>query len=96
MSSQRQTIAVADAWAERAEVTERRPLHRDRAASSTFGYKAGFVVGLLRGATILPQLTFDLDDTLATVARERITRSCRGRRRSTSRSSTTPTATATT
>lgn len=73
MSSQRQTIAVADAWAERAEVTEDDRYIVITPFFHTFGYKAGFVVGLLRGATIVPQRVFDLDDTLDTVTRERIT-----------------------
>jgi HIP---CoA ligase len=39
----------------------------------TFGYKAGFVACLLRGATIVPEPVFDVDAVLATAARERIT-----------------------
>ncbi len=39
----------------------------------TFGYKAGIIACLLRGATIVPQAVFDVDTTLATIARERIT-----------------------
>lgn len=73
MSSQRQTIAVADAWAERAEVTEDDRYIVITPFFHTFGYKAGFVVCLLRGATVVPQMVFDLDDTLDTVTRERIT-----------------------
>jgi HIP---CoA ligase len=39
----------------------------------TFGYKAGFLSCILRGATIVPEPVFDVDAVLATVARERIT-----------------------
>jgi acyl-CoA synthetase (AMP-forming)/AMP-acid ligase II len=39
----------------------------------TFGYKAGVLACLLRGATIVPMPVFDVEATLATIARERIT-----------------------
>jgi HIP---CoA ligase len=39
----------------------------------TFGYKAGFLACLMRGATIVPQAVFDVDQVLAAVERERIT-----------------------
>jgi acyl-CoA synthetase (AMP-forming)/AMP-acid ligase II len=39
----------------------------------TFGYKAGIIACLLRGATIVPQPVFDVDTTLGLVQRERIT-----------------------
>ncbi len=73
MSSQRQTIAVADAWAERAEVSERDVYMIIAPFFHTFGYKAGWVVCLLRGATIVPQITFELDDVLASVERDGVT-----------------------
>jgi HIP---CoA ligase len=39
----------------------------------TFGYKAGIIACLLRGATIVPQPVFDVPTTLDTIGRERIT-----------------------
>jgi acyl-CoA synthetase (AMP-forming)/AMP-acid ligase II len=39
----------------------------------TFGYKAGVIACLLRGATIVPQPVFDVDTTLGLVEKERIT-----------------------
>lgn len=39
----------------------------------TFGYKAGFLACLLRGATIVPEAVFDVPRVLARVAAERIT-----------------------
>jgi acyl-CoA synthetase (AMP-forming)/AMP-acid ligase II len=39
----------------------------------TFGYKAGIIACLLRGATIVPQAVFDVDSTLEQIGRERIT-----------------------
>jgi acyl-CoA synthetase (AMP-forming)/AMP-acid ligase II len=73
MSSHRQTIAVAAAWAERARVTTRDVYLIINPFFHSFGYKAGWVVSLLRGATIVPQLKFDVDLALATVERERVT-----------------------
>ena len=72
-STHRQTIAVAAAWAERAEVTERDVYMIIAPFFHTFGYKAGWVVALLRGATILPQLTFDIERVVDQVERERVT-----------------------
>jgi len=39
----------------------------------TFGYKAGWMACLVHGVTILPQATFDVDEVLDTIERERIT-----------------------
>ena len=39
----------------------------------TFGYKAGFLACLLRGATMLPVATFDVSSVLRTIDAERIT-----------------------
>ncbi|AVH58139.1 MULTISPECIES: FadD3 family acyl-CoA ligase [Streptomyces] len=38
----------------------------------TFGYKAGIVACLMRGATMIPQPVFDVDTVLANVASERV------------------------
>ncbi|HVY95653.1 MAG TPA: FadD3 family acyl-CoA ligase [Solirubrobacterales bacterium] len=73
MSAHRQTIAVADAWAERAEVNDEDVYMIISPFFHSFGYKAGWVVCLLRGATIVPALTFDLDHVVATVESERVT-----------------------
>ncbi|HYC82583.1 MAG TPA: AMP-binding protein [Solirubrobacterales bacterium] len=72
MSSHRQTIAVAAAWAECAEVSERDVYMVIAPFFHTFGYKAGWVVCLLHGATILPQITFDVDAAMAAIERERV------------------------
>jgi acyl-CoA synthetase (AMP-forming)/AMP-acid ligase II len=39
----------------------------------SFGYKAGWLSSILRGAKILPVLTFDLDTVLAQIERDRVT-----------------------
>lgn len=73
VSAHRQTVAVAEAWAERARVSEDDVYLIINPFFHSFGYKAGWVVALLRGATIVPLPRFDLDATLATIARERVT-----------------------
>lgn len=39
----------------------------------TFGYKAGIVASLMRGAVMVPMATFDVDAAFRTIERERIT-----------------------
>ena len=38
----------------------------------TFGYKAGVIACLMRGATMIPQPVFNVDTVLANIAAERI------------------------
>ena len=73
VSAHRQTVAVASAWAERAKVTDRDVYMIIAPFFHTFGYKAGWVVALLCGATIVPQLTFDIDRVVDQIERERVT-----------------------
>jgi HIP---CoA ligase len=73
VSTHRQTIAVAAAWAERAQATDRDVYMIIAPFFHTFGYKAGWVVALLCGATIVPQLTFNIDRALEQIERERVT-----------------------
>src|SRR3984885_15204977 len=73
VSTHRQTIAVAAAGAERAEATDRDGDMIIAPFFHTFGYKAGWVVALLCGAAIVPQLTFNIDRVLEQIERERVT-----------------------
>lgn len=73
MTAQRQTVAVAEAWADCAEVSADDVYMIIAPFFHTFGYKAGWVVCLLRGATMLPVITFDLDVVVDTVERDRVT-----------------------
>jgi acyl-CoA synthetase (AMP-forming)/AMP-acid ligase II len=73
MSAQRQTLAVADAWADCAEVGVDDVYMIIAPFFHTFGYKAGWVVCLLRGATMLPMITFDLDAVVDTIERDKVT-----------------------
>ena len=73
MSAHRQTIGVASAWAEVAGI---RPDDRYLVVNPffhSFGYKIGIVVGLLTGSTLYPVATFDLDETMSLIERDRIT-----------------------
>jgi HIP---CoA ligase len=73
VSTHRQTVGVAAAWAERAEVTESDVYMIIAPFFHTFGYKAGWVAALLCGATMLPQLTFDIHQIVDQIQRERVT-----------------------
>jgi acyl-CoA synthetase (AMP-forming)/AMP-acid ligase II len=68
-----QTIRVFDTWA---EVVGLRASDRYLVVNPffhTFGYKAGIIACLLRGATIVPQPVFDVPVVLDLIERERIT-----------------------
>ncbi len=73
VSTHRQAMSVADAWAECGELT-----HEDRYLVvnpffHSFGYKAGILAALSRGAAVIPQATFDIDQTMALIHREHVT-----------------------
>ena len=71
-SAHRQVVAVAEAWASCGEVTcEDRYLVVNPFFHS-FGYKAGIVVALLTGATVVPQAVFDVTETFRLIETERI------------------------
>ena len=73
MSAHRQTLGVAQVWADQAEVAadDRYPIVNP--FFHTFGYKAGFLVCLLRGATVIPMPIFDLETLLNLVDQEKVT-----------------------
>jgi HIP---CoA ligase len=73
MSAHRQALGVARAWAELGEVTSRDRYLVINPFFHSFGYKAGILVCLLTGATIVPQAAFDIDEALRLVVDERIT-----------------------
>ncbi|MFE6508441.1 AMP-binding protein [Nocardioides sp. NPDC057767] len=73
MSAHRQTLGVAQIWAQGAGLSE-----SDRYAIVNpffhgFGYKAGIIAALSAGAAIHPVITFDPEALMAQVERERIT-----------------------
>ncbi|WP_238007943.1 FadD3 family acyl-CoA ligase [Dactylosporangium sp. AC04546] len=68
-----QTTELYAAWSELAGLTAGDRYLLVNPCSHTFGYKAGVIACLLRGATIVPQPVFDVEETLRIVAAERIT-----------------------
>src|SRR5579872_960377 len=68
-----QDIRVFTAWADGVGLR-----HRDRylivnPMFHTFGYKAGVLACLIRGATMIPQAVFDVGRTLRIIEREKVT-----------------------
>jgi acyl-CoA synthetase (AMP-forming)/AMP-acid ligase II len=72
MCTHRQSVRVFEAWSGIVGLTEGDRYLVVMPFFHTFGYKAGWLACLLRGATIVPQLTFDLDEVLRNVEREGI------------------------
>jgi acyl-CoA synthetase (AMP-forming)/AMP-acid ligase II len=73
MSSHRQALGVARAWADCGEVGPEDRYLVINPFFHSFGYKAGILVGLLTGATLLPQLTFDVTGAMRLIETERVT-----------------------
>ena len=72
MSAHRQSLAVASAWAECGEVTSADRYLVVNPFFHSFGYKAGILVCLLTGATLVPQLVYDPRQAMALIEAERI------------------------
>ncbi|GIH06684.1 3-[(3aS,4S,7aS)-7a-methyl-1,5-dioxo-octahydro-1H- inden-4-yl]propanoyl:CoA ligase [Rhizocola hellebori] len=68
-----QSTALYVGWSELADLREGDRYLLVNPFFNTFGYKAGIVSCLLRGATIVPQPVFDVETTLRLIAQERIT-----------------------
>jgi HIP---CoA ligase len=73
LSAHRQALDVARAWAECGEVDAADRYLVINPFFHSFGYKAGILVGLLTGATIVPQAVYDVSAVLRCIERERIT-----------------------
>nr|WP_271210517.1 3-[(3aS,4S,7aS)-7a-methyl-1,5-dioxo-octahydro-1H-inden-4-yl]propanoyl:CoA ligase [Rhodococcus wratislaviensis]GLK35858.1 acyl-CoA synthetase [Rhodococcus wratislaviensis] len=73
MSAHRQSVGIAQAWGDCAEVTSDDNYLIINPFFHTFGYKAGFLVCLLNGATVVPMAVFDVPKVMATVHDEQIT-----------------------
>ncbi|MEV0947569.1 3-[(3aS,4S,7aS)-7a-methyl-1,5-dioxo-octahydro-1H-inden-4-yl]propanoyl:CoA ligase [Rhodococcus sp. NPDC049939] len=73
MSAHRQTVGAAAVWVECAEVTSRDNYLIVNPFFHTFGYKAGILVCLLSGATIVPMAVFDVAEVMAAVQAKQIT-----------------------
>jgi HIP---CoA ligase len=73
MTSHRQNLRVVAAWSERVGLYEGDRYLLVNPFFHAFGYKAGWLAALMRGATILPHPVFDPGAVLARIARDRIT-----------------------
>jgi HIP---CoA ligase len=73
MSSHSQALAVASAWAQCGEVSSADRYLVINPFFHSFGYKAGVLVCLLTGATIVPQLVYDPEQAMRLIEAERIT-----------------------
>ena len=69
----RQTVAVARIWGELGEVSETDRYLVVNPFFHSFGYKAGIVVSLLTGATVVPLAVFDTGEVLRLIEEQRIT-----------------------
>ncbi|MFC5004920.1 FadD3 family acyl-CoA ligase [Dactylosporangium cerinum] len=68
-----QSTQVYAAWSELADLRAGDRYLLVNPCFNTFGYKAGVIACLLRGATIVPQQVFDVAESLRLVQQERIT-----------------------
>ncbi|SEK22306.1 FadD3 family acyl-CoA ligase [Streptacidiphilus jiangxiensis] len=68
-----QTLRAFDTWADLSGLAEGDRYLVVNPFTHTFGWKAGILASLMRGATILPQPVFDAEAVLAKIATERVT-----------------------
>ncbi|CAM2747096.1 FadD3 family acyl-CoA ligase [Skermania piniformis] len=73
MMNHLQTLRLYAEWCDLADLREGDRYLIVNPFFHTFGYKAGLVASLIRGATILPVPVFELDSVLGLVERERVT-----------------------
>src|SRR5699024_10736071 len=73
LTAHRQTVGIAEAWAECAEITADDRYLVINPFFHSFGYKAGFLVCLLHGATIVPLAVFDVAAVMSVIAEQKIT-----------------------
>jgi HIP---CoA ligase len=73
LCAHRQSLAGSAAWAECGQITSQDRYLCINPFFHNFGYKAGILACLQRGATLIPQLTFDPEPAMAAVAVHRIT-----------------------
>jgi acyl-CoA synthetase (AMP-forming)/AMP-acid ligase II len=72
-SAHRQTVMTARVWAEHGRMSAADRYLIVNPFFHSFGYKAGILVCLLRGAAMLPQPVFDLRQTLRMIRDEKVT-----------------------
>jgi acyl-CoA synthetase (AMP-forming)/AMP-acid ligase II len=72
-SAHRQTVRVAEVWAELGGLSSDDRYLVVNPFFHSFGYKAGIVVSLLSGATVVPQAVFDVAEMLRLIDQQQIT-----------------------
>lgn len=73
LCAHRQSLAAPAAWAACGQLTSADRYLCINPFFHNFGYKAGILACLQTGATLIPQLTFDPEQAMRTVERQRIT-----------------------
>jgi HIP---CoA ligase len=73
MATHSQTLRVFDVWSRQVGLAEGDRYLVVNPFFHTFGYKAGILAALMRGATLVPHAVFDADSVLRRIAEERIT-----------------------
>ncbi|MGW0324093.1 FadD3 family acyl-CoA ligase [Nocardia sp. NPDC003183] len=73
MMNHRQTLRLYAEWCDLADLREGDRYLMVNPFFHTFGYKAGLISSLIRGATMLPVPVFDVEQVLELVERERVT-----------------------
>jgi acyl-CoA synthetase (AMP-forming)/AMP-acid ligase II len=73
MMNHLQTLRLYAEWCDLADLREGDRYLQINPYFHTFGYKAGLVSSLIRGATMLPVAVFDVDVVLDLIERERVT-----------------------
>ncbi|WP_262401399.1 AMP-binding protein [Actinomadura sp. CNU-125] len=73
MMDHAQTLRLYSEWCDLADLREGDRYLIVNPFFHTFGYKAGLITSMIRGATVLPVPVFDVDKVLELVERERIT-----------------------
>lgn len=73
MSTHAQSLRAFDAWSRLVGLGEQDRYLVVNPFFHTFGYKAGFLAALMRGAVTIPHAVFDADQVLRRIAEERVT-----------------------
>jgi HIP---CoA ligase len=73
MMNHGQTLRMYAEWCDLADLREGDRYLIVNPFFHTFGYKAGCIASLIRGATMLPVRVFDVDDVLTLIEREKVT-----------------------
>src|SRR5690606_34887722 len=72
MTGHAQNIRVFEVWADAVGLAEGDNYLIINPFFHSFGYKAGWLACFLRGARVLPMASFDLDEVLAAIERDRV------------------------